>query len=724
MTKDRSSYDDYDLLEELGTGSFGSVHKARHKDTQTIVAIKIMKKKFATTDECDSLREIFLMKQLPSHINVVQFYDSFLTPTQDFHFVMEYVDGGNLYQLMKERRRTAKSFEHREMRDILRQILAALAHIHQNNIFHRDMKPENLLIGAGTGVIKLADFGLAREIQSSPPYTEYVSTRWYRAPEVLLRATSYSYPVDLWAVGAIFAELITLTPLFPGQSEIDQLYKICELMGSPGNKLLFARKKSSKPEKRASPGFARRKTLDGTEQRAWTSVPVTRSQSSSSTLSTSDGGGEWREGVKLAHKIGFEFPQLLPKPLETVIPNASPPMLDLIRQFLFFNPTQRLKAEDALRHAFFMESTPLPVPFTNAPEKKSAVKRHIQRMKFQALTPMKTTDNQAVPLDLPTLTASPLQLSKSLPDDFCQTITSHTASQGKKTLHTQDLDDFEGQNDRASNDTDTVESLDMHHSTSYIEDDTDYALPSPDFPNCGPWVNAEETDSWSTSPKHVHPLAPKGVDIQQTTDKNGYGQHTPPATDEPQHARAIPSHKRQYVGVEDEQKHTHRRLGFHLSQNIGAESTAFHLDSVTQYGTYLTTWKHPTPEDLSTSLVTSKPKSTTTTTAPRRESFSNTMFKQICQPHKITGNRAGCISNMMADATCAHTISTAFAHITSPPLLQHQLPPPPLSNKLFPRCTKQQSDETMYDRDQPAAMKTSEEESRRKKSEWMWLKVL
>ena len=98
--------------------------------------------------------------------------------------------------------------------------------------FHRDLKPENLLCN-GSELVKIADFGLAREIRSRPPYTDYVSTRWYRAPEILLRSTSYSSPIDIWAVGCIAAECYTLRPLFPGSSEIDQLFKICSVLGTP-----------------------------------------------------------------------------------------------------------------------------------------------------------------------------------------------------------------------------------------------------------------------------------------------------------------------------------------------------------------------------------------------------------------------------------------------------------------------------------------------------------
>lgn len=107
-----------------------------------------------------------------------------------------------------------------------------MAFIHRHGFFHRDLKPENILC-SGTDLIKIADFGLVREIRSRPPYTDYVSTRWYRAPEVLLHSTTYSSPIDLWAVGCIASEIYTYRPLFPGTTETDQLYKICQILGTP-----------------------------------------------------------------------------------------------------------------------------------------------------------------------------------------------------------------------------------------------------------------------------------------------------------------------------------------------------------------------------------------------------------------------------------------------------------------------------------------------------------
>lgn len=118
-----------------------------------------------------------------------------------------------------------------------------------------------------------------------------------------MRSTEYSAAVDLWALGAIFAELITFEPLFPGDSEIDQIYKICEILGSPGNKIGVIGQKSTRllrPEKRPSPGFAKKKVAEA----------KTVEKGTLSTMSVLEGGGEWKEGVKLAHKIGFKFPHV------------------------------------------------------------------------------------------------------------------------------------------------------------------------------------------------------------------------------------------------------------------------------------------------------------------------------------------------------------------------------------------------------------------------------
>ncbi|XP_028459169.1 serine/threonine-protein kinase ICK isoform X2 [Perca flavescens] len=172
--------------------------------------------------------------------------------------------------------------------------------------FHRDMKPENLLC-MGPELVKIADFGLAREIRSRPPYTDYVSTRWYRAPEVLLRSTSYSSPIDQWAIGCIMAELYTLRPLFPGSSEVDTIFKVCQVLGTP--------KKN-----------------------------------------------DWPEAYHLASAMNFRWPQCVPSNLKTLIPNASPEAIHLMTDLLQWDPKKRPASAQALRYSYFHVGQALGTP--------------------------------------------------------------------------------------------------------------------------------------------------------------------------------------------------------------------------------------------------------------------------------------------------------------------------------------------------------------------------
>ncbi|XP_021300913.1 serine/threonine-protein kinase MHK isoform X2 [Herrania umbratica] len=264
----------YKILEELGDGTCGSVFKAFNVETFEIVAVKKMKRKFYFWEECMNLRE-----------------------------VKEY----NLYQIMRERQRP---FTEGEIRSFMSQMLQGLAHMHRNGYFHRDLKPENLLVTKD--VLKIADFGLAREVSSMPPYTEYVSTRWYRAPEVLLQSSSYTPAIDMWAVGAILAELFTSSPIFPGESEIDQLYKICCVLGAPD----------------------------------WTSFP---------------------EATNISRLINISYSEILPTNLSDIIPNASSEAVDLIMQLCSWDALRRPTADQALQHPFFNVDMWVPHPLLHDP---------------------------------------------------------------------------------------------------------------------------------------------------------------------------------------------------------------------------------------------------------------------------------------------------------------------------------------------------------------------
>jgi len=138
------------------------------------------------------------------------------------------------------------------------QLCKSLYHMHRNGIFHRDVKPENILIKVFTSsilplfesefylqdkLLKLADFGSCKSVYSKQPYTEYISTRWYRAPECLLTDGYYDHKMDMWSVGCVFFEVMTLRPLFPGSNELDQVSKIHDVLGSPSGSLLLKFKK-------------------------------------------------------------------------------------------------------------------------------------------------------------------------------------------------------------------------------------------------------------------------------------------------------------------------------------------------------------------------------------------------------------------------------------------------------------------------------------------------
>ncbi|XP_019226898.1 PREDICTED: cyclin-dependent kinase F-4-like isoform X2 [Nicotiana attenuata] len=280
----------YKIINEVGNGTFGNVWRALNKQTGEVVAIKKMKKKYYSWEECINLREVKSLRKM-NHPNIVKLKEV-VRENDILYFVFEYMEC-NLYQLMKDR---AKRFSESEVRNWCFQVFQGLAYIHRRGYFHRDLKPENLL--ASQDIIKIADFGLAREINAQPPYTEYVSTRWYRAPEILLQSPIYGPAVDMWAMGAIMAELFSLRPLFPGSSEADEIYKICSVIGTPSKR-------------------------------------------------------EWAQGLQLASAINYQFPQIAGVDLALLIPSASEDAVSLITSLCSWDPCNRPTAVDALQHPYF-----------------------------------------------------------------------------------------------------------------------------------------------------------------------------------------------------------------------------------------------------------------------------------------------------------------------------------------------------------------------------------
>jgi protein kinase len=282
------------VVSKLGSGAFGSVEKAENRENREIVAIKKLKRKYSTWDECLQLPEVKALRKL-MHPNIIKLKELIRHNTEAY-FVFEYIDR-DVYKLTQSLKEKGKQLTEAEIKNIAWQVAQALCYIHKQGFFHRDLKPENLLI-AQDNTVKLIDFGLAKEIRSKPPFTEYVSTRWYRAPEILLRSSTYSAPVDVFAFGCVLAELYLMKPLFSGTSEIDQLSKICSVMGTP------------------------------TQQ-------------------------DWPEGLKLAALKGYNFPQYQPIPLGTVLPNCSSEGLNLIGECLKFDPFKRITMAQVLTHPYF-----------------------------------------------------------------------------------------------------------------------------------------------------------------------------------------------------------------------------------------------------------------------------------------------------------------------------------------------------------------------------------
>ena len=293
----------YDIIRRLGGGSFADVFLGKEIATSDMVAIKVLKKKYRKLDQCNELREVVSLQKLcKDSLSSQKGYDNIIKLKEiifekkngKLSLVFEYMET-DLYELMKKRSPSRLSED--EIKDITYQILLGLYHMHKYGFFHRDMKPENLLL---TGKkVKIADFGLAREIRSIPPFTEYVSTRYYRAPECILRSQNYNSPVDIWAVGCIMAEMyMHPMPLFYGSSEKEVFIKICTTLGSPNK-------------------------------------------------------NNWNEGVNQASKIGMKYPQSSGIDLANIVIGASPEAIDLMKQMLKWAPSARATAANLLNHPFF-----------------------------------------------------------------------------------------------------------------------------------------------------------------------------------------------------------------------------------------------------------------------------------------------------------------------------------------------------------------------------------
>jgi len=289
----------YEIQQKLGKGAYGIVWRAVDKKSGATVALKKIFDAFQnSTDAQRTYREIMYLQKLSNHENIIKLVNVLRAENdRDIYLAFEYMET-DLYAVIR-----ANILEDIHKQYIIYQLLKALKYLHTGGLIHRDIKPSNLLLNSEC-LTKLCDFGLARadfgsqDNSDKPVLTDYVATRWYRAPEILLGSTQYTKGVDMWSVGCIIGELLHGKPMFPGTSTMDQLARITQLSGMPSKEDINGI---------ASP-FA---------QTMMESIPRVKGQD-----------------------------------LGTLYPKASPEAIDMMKKLLAFNPNKRMSVEEALRHPF------------------------------------------------------------------------------------------------------------------------------------------------------------------------------------------------------------------------------------------------------------------------------------------------------------------------------------------------------------------------------------
>jgi serine/threonine protein kinase len=315
--------DGYTLLERIGSGTFSTVYRAREAASGRVVAVKELTDASLTWDAVQRMPEVLASRALAAHENVLRLHAVHRLGGRVF-LVMDHCAGSLLDALARRAAAGAPGLTEAEARFVARRILLALAHVHAAGYAHRDVKPENVLLagaagGGGAARPVLADFGQIRRLDGAP-LTPYVSTRWYRAPEVLLRAGTYDSKADVWAVGAMLVELLTGRPAFPGASEADQVYRLCAALGAP------------------SPAV-------------------------------------WRDAHALAAAAGVALPPLPGEGAAALLPaRASPAAAAAVAAMLAWDPAARVSAQAALALPFFGPTLPeTPLVLAAAPSRPDEV---------------------------------------------------------------------------------------------------------------------------------------------------------------------------------------------------------------------------------------------------------------------------------------------------------------------------------------------------------------
>uniref|UniRef100_A0A3B4UU35 MOK protein kinase n=1 Tax=Seriola dumerili TaxID=41447 RepID=A0A3B4UU35_SERDU len=284
----------YKIIKKIGEGTFSEVVKTQSLKDGKFYACKKMKQTINSLEQANNLREVQAMKRLSPHANIIQLHELiFDKETGTVSLICELMEM-NIYEFIQGRQTPLPDHT---VKNYMYQLCKSLDHMHSCGIFHRDVKPENILIKQN--VLKLGDFGSCRSVYSKPPHTEYISTRWYRAPECLLTDGYYSLKMDIWSAGCVFFEIMSLNPLFPGSNELDQVAKIHDVLGTPDQSLL--------------------------------------------------------QKFKQSRAMQFNFPPKKGTGISRLIPNCPAPALSLLYQMLAYDSDERITAETALRHTYFRE---------------------------------------------------------------------------------------------------------------------------------------------------------------------------------------------------------------------------------------------------------------------------------------------------------------------------------------------------------------------------------
>jgi mitogen-activated protein kinase 15 len=293
----------YEIHQRLGKGAYGIVWKATNKKSGKTVALKKIFDAFQnSTDAQRTFREIMFLQELDGHKNIIRLLNVIKAKNDnDIYLEFDFMES-DLHAVVK-----ADILEPVHKKYIIYQVVKALKYLHSAELLHRDIKPSNVLLNSECHV-KICDFGLARSVASKADeknanvLTDYVATRWYRAPEILLGSTTYTKGVDIWSIACIIAELIGGKPLFPGSSTMNQLDRILEVTGFP-------------------------------------SVADQKSIQSPYSATMLDGIGRSRPSTKLVDRY----------------PDCDPDAIDLMKRILQFNPSKRPSAEEILSHPFLKD---------------------------------------------------------------------------------------------------------------------------------------------------------------------------------------------------------------------------------------------------------------------------------------------------------------------------------------------------------------------------------